>query len=143
MDTPKVYLDTNIFKFSATDLPRLRPRQQNINWGGVDHEVTVHDYINVNPNEKITNAKLKQNAESLEELAALGKQGTIKYIIQNETLFESWGIPNMDSQTGKFYGTPIEHVEAPIKYGRVMIGGRGNAKEIGRASCRERVFRAV
>ncbi len=30
MDIPKVYVDTNIFKFSATELPRLTPRVQKI-----------------------------------------------------------------------------------------------------------------
>jgi hypothetical protein len=130
MSASKVYLDTNIFKFSATNLPRFQPRLQNINWGEVNNQVTVHDYVSVNPNEKITNTKLKQNAELLVELADLGKQGKIKYLIQNETLFETWFLPDMDSRSGKFYGSPITHVEAPINYSRTMIGGNINDKDM-------------
>ena len=36
----------------------------------------------------------------------------------------------MDSRTGKFYGAPVEQVEAPVKYGRVIIGGNQDAKEM-------------
>ena len=73
---------------------------------------------------------MKDEAELLPTLAGLGKEGEIKYCIQIETLFESWGIPNMDSTTGNFYGAPVEHVEAPVKYGRVLIGGNQDAKKM-------------
>ena len=42
--------------------------------------------------------------------------------MQVEAEFESLGLRNMDSQTGRFYGAPIERVDAPVKYGRVMVG---------------------
>ncbi|MFQ5957047.1 MAG: hypothetical protein ACE5KK_04680 [Candidatus Brocadiales bacterium] len=123
MSQRKVYIDTNVFKFSATQLPRLRPRQQTINWGGKVHEITVHDFVTLNPNEAIDNPKLKAEADLLPALAELGKQGRVRYVTNVETLFESWGIPSMDSSTGKFYGAPCEMVDAPIKYGRIMFGG--------------------
>jgi hypothetical protein len=130
MKPAKVYLDTNIYKFSATQLPRLRPRQQTITWGDIIQEATVHDFIEVDPNEKIQNQELKNEAELLPKLAELGKKGAVRYCIQVEALLESWGIPNMDSRTGKFYGAPVEQVEAPVKYGRVIIGGNRDAKEM-------------
>ena len=130
MKPAKVFLDTNIFKFSATQLPRLSPRQQTIKWCDIVQEVTVHDFIEVDPNEKIQNQELKEEAELLPKLAELGKEGAVKYCIQIETLLESWGIPNMDSKTGKFYGAPIKQVEAPVKYGRVILGGNQDAKEM-------------
>lgn len=130
MKPTKVFLDTNIFKFSATHLPRLRPRQQTITWGDIVQEVTVHDFIEVDPNEKIQNQGLKDEAELLPKLAEFGKEGTVRYFIQVETLLESWGIPNMDSRTGKFYGAPVEQVEAPVKYGRVILGANQDAKEM-------------
>lgn len=130
MAIPTVYVDTNIFKFSATALPRLIPRTQQIDWGGTIQEVVVHDLKEVDPNESIRNPELKKEAELLPELASLGKAGRVKYLMQIEAEMESWGIPNMDSRTGRFYGAPIEHVEAPIKYQRVLVGGRAHPKDM-------------
>jgi hypothetical protein len=97
MSWPKVYIDTTVLKFSATQLPRLLPRKQTIDWGGRVHEVTVHDFVRVNPNDSIDNPELKAETELLPTLAEAGKRGEVKYVIQMETLFESWGIPKMDS----------------------------------------------
>jgi hypothetical protein len=127
---PKVYLDTTVLKFSATQLPRLRPKKQKINWGGQDHELTVHDFVHVNPNDSIDNPELKAEAELLPSLAEAGKTGRVNYVIQVETLFESWGIPKMDSETGKFYDAPCEYVEAPIKYSRVLVGAGFDARDM-------------
>ena len=129
MKPPKVYIDTNVLKFSSTQLPRLRPRQQKINWGSREHEVTVHDFVDVNPNDFIKNQELKKEAELLPALAEVGKRGWVKYVIQMETLLESWGIPNMDSATGRFYGTQCDTVDAPIKYGRVVFGGLDDTRD--------------
>jgi len=129
MIIPKVYVDTNIFKFSATELPRLKLRSQTVNWGGNNIEVTVHDFVEENPNEKIQNDELKAEADLLPKLANLGKKGLVQYVIQIEAELESWKIPNMDSNSGRFYGAPIEPVEAPIHYGRVIAGGPEDSKE--------------
>lgn len=130
MNPPKVYIDTTVLKFSATQLPRLLPRKQTINWGGHAHEVTVHDFVRVDPNDSIDNPELKGEAELLPTLAEAGKRGEVKYVIQMETLFESWGLPKMDSETGKFYGTPLGDVEAPIKYKRVLLGVNRDGREM-------------
>lgn len=129
MSIPRVYVDTNIFKFSATELTRLRPRSKTINWGGNNIEVTVHDFIEENPIHRISNEELKSEAELLPELANLGKVGLIQYVIQLEAELESWGIPNVDSNSGRFYGAPVEPVEAPNVYGRVIAGGPNDPKE--------------
>lgn len=123
MTPPKVYLDTTVLKFSATQLPRLRPRQQIVNWGGREYEVIVHDPIDINPNDGISNPELKAEAGLLPKLAELGKKGHIKYVMQTETQIESWGLPKMDSAAGRFYGAPCSTVEAPITYGRIVFGG--------------------
>lgn len=130
MAVPKVYIDTNVFKFAATQLPRFVPRRQSLNWGGQVHEVIVHDLVALNPNENIENPELKAEAELLPRLADLGKTNQVEYVIQTEALFESWGLPNMDSSTGKFYGAPYKAVDAPISYGRVMFGGREDPGEM-------------
>lgn len=124
MAVPRVYIDTNVFKFAATQLPRMVPRRQRqtLDWGGRIHEVVVHDLADRNPNGGISNPELKSEAELLPKLAELGKARNIEYIIQSETLFETWGLPNMDSSAGKFYGSPYKTVCAPFTYGRVIVG---------------------
>lgn len=122
MDNTKVYIDTNVFKFSATELLRLTPRKQSMAWGDKTHDVTVHDLVYVNPNERIQNPELKTEADLLPKVAELGKQGHLEFVVNLETMFESWGLPNMDSQTGKFYDAPYKIVDAPIKYSRILFG---------------------
>lgn len=118
----KVYIDTNILKFSATRLFCYRPRRKIIKWGGIAQEVTVHDPVYINPNEGISNPMLKYEAELLVSVAELAKQGLINLVFNVETAFESWGIPNMASESGRFYGAPIKMIESPIKHSRVLIG---------------------
>lgn len=120
MQPKKVYIDTNVFKFSAIQLQRFHPRVQTIDWGGKSQEVIVRDFVNVNPNLSIKNPELRAEADLLFRLAVLGKQGKIKYVTNVETLIESWNIPNMNSKTGKFYGAPFDIVDAPISYSRVL-----------------------
>lgn len=130
MSPTKVYIDTTVLKFSATRLPRLRPINQTIKWGDLSLEEPVHDIVRVNPNDPIDNTELKAEAELLPTLAEAGKRGEVNYVIQMETLLESWGLPKMDSETGKFYGAPIESVEAPIKYGRDVFGPNFNTRDM-------------
>src|SRR5262245_18849977 len=99
-----VYLDTNVLKFSATRLLRSKPVPQEIEWSGRTFEAVVHQDIEVNPNLAITNAELLAEAELLPQLAEAGKQGRVTYVMHIETLIESWGLPNMDSETGRFFG---------------------------------------
>ena len=129
MVAPRVFIDTNVLKFSATELPRYAPRQTSVQWGDQVVELTVHDLIEVNPNEFIENPELKAEAELLLPLAEFGKLGQVHYVIDFETLAESWGLRNMDSERGNFYGTPIEKVKAPILYGRVVAGGNLDPQE--------------
>ena len=130
MALPKVYVDTNVMKFSATRLPRLVPRQQIVNWGDRDHEVIVHDFVDINPNDRISNPDLKAEVDLLPNLAELGTSGRIEYVIQFETIFETLGLPNLDSSTGRFYGSPCTTVDAPISYSRVIVGGCADPTEM-------------
>ena len=129
MPAAKVYLDTTVLKFSATELPRLQARNTSINWGGKTVDVTVHDFIEVNPNDSIQNVDLRSEAELLPRLADLGKLGVIEYVMCNETLWESWGLPNMDSKSGQFYGAPIKDGQAPLEYGRIVAGGNTSPRK--------------
>jgi hypothetical protein len=129
MHASKVYLDTTVLKFSATVLPRFQPRNTSVNWGGKNIDVTVHDFIEVNPNDSIWNPELKAETELLPHLAELGKLGVVEYFIGNETLWEGWGLPNMNSKMGPFFGTQIKGVQAPLEYGRILAGGETTPRE--------------
>lgn len=128
--SPKVFVDTNVLKFSATDLLRLRPRMQQLQWGNKQIDVVVHDFVRVNPNDKIRNPELKAEAELLPALAELGKQGRVQFITQTEAEQESWGLPNMDSRKGRFYGAPITWTQGPFKYSRVIAGGNMSPRDL-------------
>jgi len=131
MKIAKVFIDTNILKFSATELPRLAPRKQSLNWGGNNIEVTVHDSVEINRNDLIkNNDALKAETELLRPLAEIGKQGALNYVMNVETELESWGIPNMDSRGGRFYGAPIQIVEAPFKYERTVASSASGSDNL-------------
>ncbi len=123
MRKARVYLDSNICKFSATRLPRLVPRQVTIEWSGRQRPLAVHDLVTINPNERITNPELKIEAELLPEVAALAAAGLAIFQISIETQIEIGGIPDLDSTSGYFYGAGHEIVQPPVKYSRVLIGG--------------------
>jgi hypothetical protein len=121
---PSVYLDANVWKFSATELRRLHPRTEKVNWGGKEHEIEVHDFVTVNPNDAISNnPELKREADLLPQVASLGTKGIVNFVTQMETDLETWGLPKLDSQSGSFYGASVTMVPAPVEYGRVILGG--------------------
>jgi hypothetical protein len=92
MPRAKVYLDANVFKFSATGLLRVIPRETLVDWGETKQAVTAHDLVTVNPNEGITNnPELKREAELLPQVAALVGSGCVEFLINIETQMEIWG----------------------------------------------------
>src|SRR5580658_3759123 len=97
MPKPKVYLDSNIYKFSATQVPGYRPREITANWGGRKETLTVYDAVTENPNDQINNPQLKEEADLLPEVAALGISGVLIFQISVETNVEIGGLPKMFS----------------------------------------------
>lgn len=128
----KVYIDTNIFKFSATELRRLVAKDvKPLQWGDLTIDSPVYEILVINPNDKIkSNEELKHEASLLQSIAELAKSNVIHLVIQHETLLESWGIPDMDSQSGRFYGAPYEIVEAPIEYSRSIFGSNFDSRKV-------------
>lgn len=121
---PKVYVDTNVFKFAATELPRTRRVFKGVNWGGVTQLAEVHQPITVNPNERIEpGSELRAEVQLLPKVAQLARDGVIVLAISSETTIELSGIPNLDSMTGELYNAPRILVQPPIRYGRVVFGG--------------------
>jgi hypothetical protein len=49
----KIYLDTNVYKFSATELPRLRVEMKEVNWGGRTFTMPLHTPVVINPNDRL------------------------------------------------------------------------------------------
>jgi hypothetical protein len=100
-----------------------------VDWGETKQAVTAYDLVTVNPNEGITNnPELKREAELLPHVAALVGSG-VEFLINIETQMEIWGLPNLDSETGRFYGADRRVVEAPVAYNRIMFGGNAGYKE--------------
>jgi hypothetical protein len=122
MPNLKVYLDSNVYKFSAAQMPGYRPREVTVNWGGHKQTLTVHDEVTENANDQISNPQLKAEADLLPEVAALGTSGLLTFQISVETNVEIGGLPKMFSLTGNFYGAPREMVDPPVKYGRILYG---------------------
>jgi len=125
-----IYIDANVFKFSATKLLRLFPREQTVNWG---HTQSVHKYYEMgylNPNDQIKDADLKKEAELLKPISEYIKKGSIKAVSNIETIFETFSIPNMGSEEGSLYGSEIMPCPCPVTYQRILVGGKKSAKEL-------------
>lgn len=120
-----VFVDANVLKFASTELQRFVPRQVSLQWGPTTVATTVHDPVLINPNEGIASADLRKEADLLPQIAACGKSGTLKFVQTVEALYEEWGLPDLDTDTGRFYGAPLHLLrDVPFKYSRIM-GGSG------------------
>jgi hypothetical protein len=127
---PSVYVDANVFKFAASKLPRLFRKTQQLNWG---NKRSVHEYWEpgyLDPNDAIKDPELKAEAKLLEKLAAEACAVRVILITHHESLTETWGLPNMDSIEGRFYGTPIGRCPSPVIYSRIVVGGSRSMQEL-------------
>lgn len=120
---PKVLLETNVLKFAATKIPRLIPvNKETRNSQGEVTGFLLYEPGYINPNDKIPDsAPLKAETELLPRIADLAKKGEIELFLHKESMFEGWGLKNMNSATGRFYNAPMTDAKAPIEYGRVLF----------------------
>jgi hypothetical protein len=119
----KVMLDTSVLKFAATKLERLiRVNKPTRNEQGEITGFMFYEPGYINRNERITNPELRREAELLPEIADLAKSGRLELLQEQECMYESWGVKNMDSATGLFYDAPITEAESPFSYGRILVG---------------------
>ena len=117
------FIDTNILKFAASELVRLQPRREQVQWGPTIVDLIVHDTVTVNPNDQIKNSELRAEADLLPLVATASKAGQIELVQSFEVKYEVWGLPSMDSETGAFYGAKIHTLkDIPFAYGRVVGG---------------------
>ena len=125
----KVYLDSNVYKFSATRLRRFLPRAVKVGWPVPSKSIAVYDPATVNPNEGIDNPELKAEAELLPQVAALADAGLVTFQLSIETQVEISGLPDLDSETGHFYGAARDIVNPPVRYSRALYGGTNDWTE--------------
>lgn len=127
----KIFVDTNIFKYAAAHLPRLKPRWETYNWGGEEFRDVIHDDVYLNPNDNIkNNPKLAREVELIPEIVSLQKQENIEFFETIESMLETWGLPNMDSTTGRLFGANITQINAPVKYSRLIFGAGYDASKL-------------
>jgi hypothetical protein len=118
----KIFLDTNVFKYSATKQLRMRPRLQELDWGHTKTTVVVHDLVYVNQLDHLRadSRELRTEADLLPEVAALATREGVTFVSHMEVGLEAARLPRMDSVTGGFYGAPIECVRGGYHYGRAI-----------------------
>jgi hypothetical protein len=115
---PKILLDTTVLKFSAAgSLSYIPVNRKTRNWYGRVTGFQFYEIGYVDRNKKIRNRELKREVGLLRKIAELAKKENLQLLMQDETIFESWGLPAMGSPTGPFYGAPITRAESPIKHG--------------------------
>lgn len=126
----KIYLDTNVYKFSATELPRFRVEMKEVHWGGRTFTLPLHTPVVINPNDRLDeNSEINAEALLLPTVASLGKEGVVHFLISIETQVELSFVPNLDSRTGYFYNAPRTIVEPPMRYERILYGGIEDPKQ--------------
>jgi hypothetical protein len=106
----KVFIDTNIVKFSATKQLRLIPvNKPTRNWYGKKTGYQFSTVGYVNPNERLQDgSKIKKEAALLPDVADLAKSNRIELLESMEMVVESMGLPNIGSSSGRFYNAPIK-----------------------------------
>jgi len=123
---PCAYVDANVYKFAATALPRLFPRKQIIDWGNTTSEHHYYELRYLNPNDRIQDSALRSEVDLIETVADHVKLGRLRAVINLETTVETWGLPKMDSESGRLYGATVDNVPAPIRSNRILCSaGRG------------------
>ena len=121
---PRVFIDTNVIKFSATKQLRfIRVNKPTRNWCGKITGFQVATIGYVNPNDKLADeSEIKKEAKLLNDVAVLAENGKIELFEDTEMIVERMGLPNIGSASGRFYGAPIKRSNPPIIYSRTIIG---------------------
>lgn len=125
---PSVFLDTNVLKASVDTRLVFLPEPHRVNWGASEFEVDVHRPVYVNQNTKYLaqgNRERFEDTVALRFIAALAKEGKIRLLIHQEVLFELMRLPRVTGGP-RFYDAPVENVEGPFQYGRIVLDGTGH-----------------
>jgi len=124
---PSIFLDTNVLKASVDTRLVYVPEQQKINWGDREFEVEIHRPVYSNQNVRHLaqgNRERFEDTVSLRFIAALAREGKIRLLMHSEVLFELMHLPRVTGGP-RFYDAPIQTIEGPFKYSRILIDGTG------------------
>lgn len=131
MKTSKVLIDTNVLKFSATGPQMFIPVNKKIrNWYGRVVGVQVSRIGYVDRNTKIKHSELRLEVRLLSQIADLAKTGKLSIFLHRESIIEGMGLPAMQNESGRFFGSPIADAETPIRYGRTIFSSRISTSEL-------------
>lgn len=128
LEAPSVFLDTTVLKAAVDTRLVLVPEPQELEWGDKKFEVDVHRPVLVNQNTKYLaqgNRERFEDTVALRFVAALAKERRIKLLTHREVLIELMGLPRTTGGGPRFYGAPIEQIDGPFQYGRVVFDGTG------------------
>jgi hypothetical protein len=118
-----VFLDTSTLKYAVDELMRLVKVANTISWpNGETIDWPIYEVRTIYPNEKLTGNRegLRQETYNLPFIAQLARAGHIHLLCHLEVLLELGGLPKTSDPRGRFYGAPIEMVNSPFQYGRVL-----------------------
>lgn len=122
---PRIFLDTSTLKYSVDELTRFVKVTDTITWPNSETaKLPVYQLRKVYPNEKLTGKReeLRLETYKLPFIAHLAKISHVRLLCHFEVFWELMGLPNITAPQGRFYGAPIEVVESPFRYGRVLSG---------------------
>jgi hypothetical protein len=125
---PRVFVETNTIKLSTDSRTVLMPRPQKLlRWGGKDILTTVHDIVEINPNDKIKDQGFRAEVDLLTRIADVAKAGEIELITTAEVFVELLGITILGQRKTRLLDAPITRVKAPFEYSRVIAGFQQSA----------------
>lgn len=126
--SPSVFLETTVLKASVDTRLVLLPEPQKVQWGDREFVVNVHQPVFVNQNVKFLDQGKHERYEdtvSLRFIAALAKERKITLMSHEEVFLELMGLPRVIGEGPRFYGAPIQRIEGPVRYERIVADGSG------------------
>jgi hypothetical protein len=120
----RVFIDTNVIKFSATKQLAIIPvNKPTRNWYGkiTGYQVATVGYVNPNDNLR-DESEIRKEADLLHHIATLAKREHIELYEDTEMMIESMGLPKIGSASRRFYDAPIKRAKPPLIYSRTFIG---------------------
>lgn len=121
----RVFLDANIFKFSAVKKHVYAKHKKVITWGDFRKEIEYHVPYTLNDLSKIKTETQRRDAICLGMLAFLGKEKRVEYFLHRFVDDEVAGLPNMVSPSGRFFDCPIKWVVDPHPLMSGLVYGAG------------------
>lgn len=124
---PKIFVDTCVVKCAADTRLEFIPKEQKLNWGGIEQTVLIHNPVLVNDNWKQffrdNNKTRLWDSICTRFMAAFEKKGIIELCWHTETIWEHAGLKRTLNLNGKFHGAELKHVGNPFPYSRIIVGG--------------------